>query len=757
MRAIIDQRQFEERLAANIRGRCINPTSWLANRRPDDGLGESAVVIIRGTLKMALLAQSAPESPRSTAWFREFLKDELTPYPERAALVARMVIAATIVMLITMTFRMPYGAYAALYALTISRESPQTIGKAVKSIVAAFALGGAYVLMSTWVFLGDPLLRLLWVIGSLFASFYAISTMTNYGASSRFGYLIVITIPLWDSHIPTELRVEGTLWAVWAITIASVVAGLGGLVFGAIRPGDELVRSIAERLASVEELLTCYLADRPVDDKTEKRVTRLAMLGTSRLRRTLRRSIYSEQYREQMGAVVVLVGRLVDIAANLTQLRIQVASDDRQRIRALAASIASIHADLLSGRVPGRIEFNSESELSGGVPLLREMEKTVPLIPVVFSGSGPISEYMPSPPADERRSTLFVADALSNPEHLKFGLKGCLAASLCYIIYNSIDWPGISTAITTCLLTALSTVGASRQKQVLRFAGAIGGGVVVGMGAQVFILPYLASIAGFTLLFVVVTGIAAWFATSGPRLSYFGVQFAVAFYLIHLQEFTIQTSLAVARDRVAGILLGLFMMWLVFDQLWSAPAAVEMRRTFISNLRSLGQLVREPLPGREKTWRGDSLRATINTNFDKVRSLADGVLFELGPSRHGDLALRNQIRQLQPQLRTLFVTRIALVKYRLQLPGFELPETVRVAQQQFDDRLARMLDRMADRMEGKPPKETDRFEDAFERLEQTVRHCCSEGPQELLTAEMQAFLALSRSIENVTISLDKEI
>jgi multidrug resistance protein MdtO len=36
-----------------------------------------------------------------------------------------MVIAATIVMLITMTFRMPYGAYASLYALTISRETPQ--------------------------------------------------------------------------------------------------------------------------------------------------------------------------------------------------------------------------------------------------------------------------------------------------------------------------------------------------------------------------------------------------------------------------------------------------------------------------------------------------------------------------------------------------------------------------------------------------------------------------------------------------------
>ena len=332
--------------------------------------GESAVVIIRGTLKMALLAQSAPAPPRSTAWFREFLKDELTPYPERAALVARMVIAATIVMLITMTFRMPYGAYASLYALTISRESPQTTGTAVKSIVAAFVLGGVYVLISAWFFLGDPLLRLLWVIGSLFASFYVISTMTNYAASARFGYLIIITVPLWDRQIPTELRVEGTLWAVWAITIASVVAGLGALVFGAMRPGDELVRSIAERLASVEELLTCYSADRPVDDKAEKRVTRLAMLGTSRLRRTLRRSTHSGQYREQMGAVVVLVGRLVDIAANLTQLGIQFAGDDRQRIRALAASIAGIHADLLSGKVPGQIEVNSENEPPGGCSAL---------------------------------------------------------------------------------------------------------------------------------------------------------------------------------------------------------------------------------------------------------------------------------------------------------------------------------------------------------------------------------------------------
>jgi hypothetical protein len=31
------------------------------------------------------------------------------------------------------------------------------------------------------------------------------------------------------------------------------------------------------------------------------------------------------------------------------------------------------------------------------------------------------------------------------------------------------------------------------------------------------------------------------------------------------------------RDRFVGILLGLFMMWLVLDQSWGVPAGVEMK------------------------------------------------------------------------------------------------------------------------------------------------------------------------------------
>jgi multidrug resistance protein MdtO len=360
------------------------------------------------------------------------------------------------------------------------------------------------------------------------------------------------------------------------------------------------------------------------------------------------------------------------------------------------------------------------------------------------------------PSRDKLHWKLTAPDAFVNPEHLKFALRGCLAASGCYIIYNSIAWPGIGApAMATCLLTAVSTVGASRQRQIVRFAAFVVGGVLIGIGSEIFILPHIDSIPGFTIFFALVIALAAWFMTSSPRLSYFGFQMVVVFTLINLQEFARQTSLAAVRDRVVGVGLGLCMMWLVFDQLWSAPVALEMQRAFISTLRLLAQFAREPL-SKDLTVaaeRAFSLREMINSSFEEVRALADAVLLETGPSRQQDLVLRGRIERWQPQLRMLFIMRVALWRYRVRVSGFELPAPVATAQQKFDEALADVLDGMADRSEGKTSQGKDDFEAAFEGLERTVRSYCSEGPQGLLAPELQAFLALSRRIADLTISL----
>ena len=708
---------------------------------------------------MAAIAQRLEASRGGLAWLWQFLREELTPYRGRGALVARMVTASTLVMIVSMTFQIPYGAYGAVYAFTISRESLEGTASAVRTLAVGFAIAGAYAILGAMLVLGDPILRFLWVVGTLFLIFYAMSAMNNYAGVTRFGYLIVITIPLWDRHISPELKIEGTLWAVGALTIASVITLLLEMLFAAFRRADDLIDGIGNRLACLEEVLGSNANGRPVDAATQSQITHLATVGTSRLRRILQRSSRGAQYAQQMGAVVALVGRVVDIAANLPQVSSGVTDHDRKRFRAVAQSIAEIRASLTSGTVPHPSGLPGDGEGPTGPPLLREIEKTVSLIPEVFTGSQSLSLYAPPPP-DNRRPTIWPArGALSNSEHVKFGLRGCLAASLCYITYNSLFWPGISTAITTCLLTALSTIGSSRQKQTLRFAGALVGGVGIGMGAQMFILPNIDSIGGFAVLFALVAAAAAWVATSSARISYFGVQVMVAFCLINLQEFKIQTSLAVARDRVVGILLGLVMMWLAYDRLWSVPAGVEMKGAFISTLRLLAQFFREPVSTdiRVSAERSYTLRDTINAQFDKVRSLADGVLFEFGPSRQQDLALRGRIRRWQPQLRTLFLMRIASLKYRFQLPGFELPGDIRVFQQRYDDRSAQLLEDMADRIERNGQAITARSDDSPDLLNQMLEETKASASRQLPPGRAQSFITLLRGIHGLTTSLAVEI
>ena len=692
----------------------------------------------------------------TAAWLLNFFRDELAPYPGRAEVVTRMVVAATLVMIIGMTFRIPYAFQGAIYVLIISRESSRATLKSATIIVLVTAASAVYVLISAELVINVPVMHFFWIIGSFFLAFYALSTITNYAAACTFAIMISVVVPFLDRHVPAEVNVEDTLWLLLSVSVGIVITAATELAFAHSKPGDDIVLPIAERLAAVRNLLAAYADKYPTDEATQKRVLSLSVLGTSTLRRALRRSEYSPHYRAQMGGVVAVVGRLVDIAATLTQLDFQPSETDRNHLQTLNSSIERLRTDLINRRTPVSMQSDSGDQYFPRVPLLREIENTVTLIPQAYAGSRLVGEYMSD--SDHRSQLNLAPGALNNPEHVKFALRGCLAASLCYIIYNALAWPEISTAVTTCLLTALTTVGSSRQKQILRLAGAFIGGVVVGMGAQVFILPSVDSIAGFTVLFLSVTVPAAWIITSSPRLSYFGVQIALAFYLINLQEFKMQTSLEVARDRVAGIIVGLSMMWLTFDRLWAVPAVVAMKRTFISAVRSVARFLREPSSGelQPASDRRDSQREMINSQLDQIRAQADAVIFEFGSSRQRDLVLRSRIVSCGTQLRTLFLIGTTLLKYRLRLPGFELPDMVCTAQQELEEQMARKMENVVELMEGKVPKLEVNLEESHNRLEEAIRECSSGDRQQRSAAQMQTLASLSRTAVGLITSFEQE-
>ena len=150
--------------------------------------------------------------------------------------------------------------------------------------------------------------------------------------------------------------------------------------------------------------------------------------------------------------------------------------------------------------------------------------------------------------------------------------------------------------------------------------------------------------------------------------------------------------------------------------------------------------------------RSYSLREEINTSFDKVRGLADAVLLEFGPCREQDLISRKRILDCQPNVRMIFITRLVLWKYRARLPGFELPEAIQPSQEEFDDRLAKALEGMADRTEGNELSPKQDLSKAYAELEQAAWKD-SPKPQDQFSPQIESFLLLARRIALLTDSL----
>jgi multidrug resistance protein MdtO len=111
----------------------------------------------------------------------------------------------------------------------------------------------------------------------------------------------------------------------------------------------------------------------------------------------------------------------------------------------------------------------------------------------------------------------------------------------------------------------------------------------------------------------------------------------------------------------------------------------------------------------------------------------------------------------QLRLRLLFLARINLLKYRLRLPGFELPAPVDDLQKAFDARIARILDAMADRAEGGASQVDEDTAGLLEELEQAVSNHQADQSGDAPEIQMQTFLPLLRRVVEIVRSLDQEM
>jgi multidrug resistance protein MdtO len=230
-------------------------------------------------------------------------------------------------------------------------------------------------------------------------------------------------------------------------------------------------------------------------------------------------------------------------------------------------------------------------------------------------------------------------------------------------LYNAVDWPGLSTSVTTVMVTGLSTTAAMKQRFTLRILGSLLGGLILGLGTIVFLFPSMDSITSLVVLVGTIAFVASWIA-GGSLFNYLGIQVAFGFYLVALLDFSASTELAPARDRFIGILFALIVMWFVFDQIWPVRTVTAMRRVLATVLRSsagLFLLIDNAEQHDQLLRETDSLRDRLAKNISSLRTMSEVVEYEFGVDREQHIRSSELILKISITAAALIWNQVAVL------------------------------------------------------------------------------------------------
>ena len=223
-----------------------------------------------------------------------------------------------------------------------------------------------------------------------------------------------------------------------------------------------------------------------------------------------------------------------------------------------------------------------------------------------------------------KKTPFFVEDAFTNPNHKYFAIKTTFAALICYLFYDYFDWQGIHTAMITCYVVALTSVGETVHKLTLRIIGCLIG-AFIGIISLIYIIPNLSDIFELMILIFVCLLPAAWIAAGNERISYAGVQVGLAFLLTVLHGFKPSFDMDVASDRILGILLGNIVMYIMFTKVWPVSIMSTINKKISHILDNYAALnVISP----KSDYQALDLVASINEDIIKSKDDINLLIFE---------------------------------------------------------------------------------------------------------------------------------
>ena len=526
--------------------------------------------------------------------------------PGRIAAIVRITLCCTTVVAIWMVFRIPVPAYAAyLVFLVTGPEVATTLLTAIGGMLAAtlaITLSLAFYMLDA----GEPALRLPLMALATFLGMFLSRVIAIGPIAFLIGFVLVITQTLIDDIPSLDGLTHFVLWLWVVVAVPALLALVVDLAFG-----WSPTRLARDRALHVLDAVESALSS---GDGSALFGSTTVTDGLVELRK--RAEIVDRSIKARHQVDMRLIRALDELVRVASPLPGRVSGAARL---ALMAACASCRDALRNSRKPSlQVTALSEDairDLDG-----RERPIVLAVASILDRLLAGLVERLGSSDKDVAKDekAFLLADAFSNPEHVRFALKATIAVMLVYTFYSAVDWSGIRTCVVTCFFVALGSVGETIHKLTLRLSGALAGGAL-GVVCIVFVLPHVTDIGGLLLVIAAVSALGAWIATSSERLAYAGMQMAFAFFIGVLQGYGPTEELTVLRDRVLGILLGNIAMSVVFMTIWPVSAVAQANAKLREALAVLARLVRGP---------ADDGRRAATAAIEQARRLLAISIFE---------------------------------------------------------------------------------------------------------------------------------
>jgi multidrug resistance protein MdtO len=523
----------------------------------------------------------------------------LAPDPERLEFATRLALICTLTTLVAEIYQTPDPALTAYVAFFLNR--PERTTSLILSIAFMLIITVilTLILFVTILVLDDPMWRVISITVLSFGFLFLASASRLQPIGGTLALIVGYGLDVLGMTQTGELGTRALLYT-WLFV--AIPAGMSLLVNLVMAPAPR--RTAEQALAHRLKLCAAVLRD-PKSALKPELASAVREGMASVLEQLKLAGIEKSAPVPDLGALqqAALSSFALMSAVDALASSPEVALPGAVRMK-LADTVEEIAHVVQQGRYPTEItlELPPESDAS---PLARELVAAIRDALTRFA-----EPEGPSPAPPKKEGGFLVADAFTNPEHVRYALKTTAAAVFCYLLYSLLDWPGIHTAFITCYIVAQSTAAESVEKLALRIIGCLIG-AAAGIAAIVFLVPHLTSIGGLMIAVFVGAWAGAYVAGASPRISYAGFQFAFAFFLCVIQGSGPEFNLTVARDRIIGIIIGNLVSYFALVHVWPATVSRRVDTALAAVFRQLAQVVSANEP-RERRLLASEVQGSLS-------------------------------------------------------------------------------------------------------------------------------------------------